>query len=61
MYNFEGLSLEQQLSLRNFQMQVAKMTREQAQDFLVRLYAEMLIRENLYKDILKHKWGLEES
>jgi len=53
-----GLSLEQQFSLRSFETQVEKMTREQAQDFLVKLYAEMLVRENLYKDTLKHQWGL---
>lgn len=53
-----GLSLEQQFNLRSFETQVEKMTREQAQDFLVKLYAEMLVRENLYKDTLKHQWGL---
>lgn len=58
MSNPIGLSLEQQFNLRSFETQVEKMTREQAQDFLVKLYAEMLVRENLYKDTLKHQWGL---
>lgn len=59
MSNSVGLSLEQQFNLRSFETQVEKMTKEQAQDFLVKLYAEMLVRENLYKDTLKHQWGLE--
>ncbi len=53
------LSLEQQFNLRSFQTQVAKMSHEQTQDFLIKLYEEMLKRENLYKDVLKHQWGLE--
>ncbi|MGB3136640.1 MAG: NblA-related protein, partial [Nodosilinea sp.] len=32
------LSLEQQFSLRSFESQVDKMSREQAQQFLVKLY-----------------------
>lgn len=52
------LSLEQQFSIRSFQSQVEKMSREQAQCFLVELYAEMIVRENMYKAFLKHQWGL---
>jgi len=40
------LSLEQQFSIRSFETQVQQMSREQAQDFLV-------------KQLLKHQWGLE--
>lgn len=53
------LTLEQQFSLRSFETQVQKMSREQAQDFLVKLYEQMLIRETMYKHFLKHEWGLE--
>jgi hypothetical protein len=35
------------------------MSREQAQDFLVKLYEQMVMRENMYKHFLKHQWGLE--
>lgn len=52
------LSLEQQFNLRSFATEVQKMSREQAQDFLLQLYKEMLVRENLYKDTLKHEWQL---
>jgi predicted HD phosphohydrolase len=52
------LSLEQQFSIRSFQTQVEQMSREQAQDFLVKLYEQMMVRENMYKEFLKHEWGL---
>ena len=58
MSNLE-LSLEQQFTLHSFAHEVEKMSREQAQEFLVQLYKEMLVRENLYKDTLKHQWGLD--
>ncbi len=53
------LSLEQQFSIRSFETQVQQMSREQAQDFLVKLYEQMIVRENMYKQFLKHQWGLE--
>ncbi|MBO1347303.1 MAG: NblA/ycf18 family protein [Hormoscilla sp. GUM202] len=53
------LSLEQQFSIRSFQSQVQKMSREQAQEFLVKLYEQMLVRENMYKQFIKYEWGLE--
>ncbi|MEQ8958391.1 MAG: NblA/ycf18 family protein [Coleofasciculus sp. C2-GNP5-27] len=55
------LSLEQQFNIRSFETQVQKMSREQAQDFLVKLYEQMIMRENMYKEFLKHEWGLEPS
>lgn len=58
MSNSMNLSLEQQFSLRCFQTQVDQMTREQAKEFLIKLYEEMLVRENMYKDVLKHQWGI---
>ena len=53
------LSLEQQFNIRSFENQVKKMSQEQAQDFLIQMYQEMLVRENMYKDFLKHQWGLD--
>ncbi|MBF2057013.1 MAG: NblA/ycf18 family protein [Cyanobacterium sp. T60_A2020_053] len=58
MSNSAQLSLEQQFNLRSFETQVAQMSQDQARDFLVKLYEEMLVRENMYKDVLKHQWGL---
>lgn len=54
-----SLSLEQQFNLSSFRMQVNQMSREQAQEFLVNLYEQMLVRENMYQHFLKYKWGLE--
>ncbi|HEY9873757.1 MAG TPA: NblA/ycf18 family protein [Candidatus Obscuribacterales bacterium] len=53
------LSLEQQFNIRSFQTQVQHMSREQAQDFLIKLYEQMMIREATYRHLLKHQWGLE--
>lgn len=55
------LSLEQQFNLRSFETQVQKMSREQAQDFLVKLYEQMMMRETMYKHFLRHEWGLDSS
>lgn len=55
------LSLEQQFSLRTFEAQVEKMTREQAQHFLVKLYEQMMLRETMYKHFLTHEWGIGEN
>jgi Phycobilisome degradation protein nblA len=57
--NFE-LSLEQQFSVRSFQTQIQDMSREQAQEFLVQLYTQMLWQESTYKNLLKHQWGIED-
>jgi Phycobilisome degradation protein nblA len=53
------LSLEQRFSVRSFENQVQQMSQAQAQDFLVQLYQQMMMRENMYKHFLKHQWGLE--
>ena len=55
------LSLEQQFSIRSFETQVQSMSHEQAQDFLVKLYQQMVMREATYKELLKHHWGMEQS
>lgn len=53
------LSLEQQFSIRSFETQVEQMSQQQAQQFLVQLYQQMMVREATYKQLLKHQWGLE--
>lgn len=53
------LTLEQQFSLRSFETQVEQMSREQAQDFLVKLYEQMMLRETMYRHFLKQHWGIE--
>ncbi len=53
------LSLEQEFSLRSFADQVQQMSREQAQEFLLKLYEQMMIRETMYQQFLKHEWKLD--
>lgn len=53
------MSLEQKFNLRSFETQVQQMSREQAQEFLIKLYEQMIVRENMYKEFIKHQWGLE--
>ena len=53
------LTLEQQFSIRSFSTQVQSMSPEQAKDFLVKLYEQMVVREATYKELLKHQWGLD--
>ena len=53
------LSLEQQFSICSFATQVQQMSHTQAQDFLVKLYEQMVVREATYQEILKHNWGLD--
>ena len=52
------LSLEQEFNIRAFKTQVQQMSREQAQEFLVKLYQHMIARENMYKELMKHEWNL---
>lgn len=53
------LTLEQELSLRNFTDQVQQMSREQAQAFLIEQHKHMMIREILYQELLKQEWKLD--
>ncbi len=55
------LSLEQQFNIRAFATQVQHMSTEQAHDFLIKLYEQMMIREATYQHLLKHQWGLEQA
>ncbi len=53
-----NLKIEQQFQIASFKQQVAQMSREDAQNLLVKLYEQMLVQEVAYKELLKHQWGL---
>ena len=53
------LSLAQQVSIRSFEQQAKKMSRKQAQEFLIKLYEQMITERATYKQLLKHQWGLD--
>jgi len=55
------LSLEQQFQLRSFNVQVSTMTEEQAKKLLLEMYSDLMIREALYKKLIKHEWGLADE
>ncbi|HAX78486.1 MAG TPA: NblA-related protein [Cyanobacteria bacterium UBA11372] len=55
------LTLEQQFNIRSFEAQVEHMSLDQAQQFLVQLYRQMVVREATYKHLLKHQWGIDQS
>jgi Phycobilisome degradation protein nblA len=53
------LTLEQKFNLRSFQDQVQIMSPDQAKEMLMYLYEHMLVKDTMYKQVLKHEWGLE--
>jgi Phycobilisome degradation protein nblA len=53
------LTLEQEFSLRRFATQVERMSREQAQAFLIEQQRHMLVRETMYQELLKQEWKLD--
>ena len=53
------LSLEQKFNIRSFETQVRAMSHEQAQDFLVKLYEQMIMKDNMYQDFIRHQWGID--
>ncbi len=53
------LSLEQKFSHRIFTDQVQQMSREQAQEYLLLLHQQMMMRETMYLQFLKHEWKLD--
>ncbi len=52
------LSLEQEFNVRAFADQVQQMSRQESQQFLMMLYEQMIIKETIYKELLKSQWEL---
>ena len=55
----DSLTLEQELRLRATSDTIDKMTLEQARHMLKDMMRQAMIRDNLYKAIIKKDWGLE--
>jgi hypothetical protein len=53
------LTLEQEFNLRHFTATVQKMSCEQAQEFLIEQHKQMMIRETLYRELIKQEWKLD--
>ena len=46
-----NLSIEQELTHRVFSDRVQHLTREEAQELLVQMHQQMMLKENLYKEL----------
>ncbi len=55
----EQLSLEQEFNLRRLATQVRTLSEEQAQDLSRELYRQMMLKDNLYQELLKDYWGMD--
>lgn len=53
------LSLEQQFAIAAFKQQVNLMTHDQAKTFLCELHTQMVVREELYRRMLREQWNIE--
>ncbi len=54
MEQLTNLTLEQKFKLRMLQEQVKTLTKEQAQEFLMELFRQMMVKDNLFKQLLKN-------
>lgn len=55
----EQLSLEQRFSIHSFAQKIKDTNEETAKELLVKLYVELIIKDNYYKKIIKERWGVE--
>ncbi|GAB4547405.1 MAG: hypothetical protein Tsb0014_42040 [Pleurocapsa sp.] len=61
MKNSEQLSLEQEFSLRRFADLVQTLSPEEAQGLSIELYRRMMLKDNLYEELLQDYWGINSS
>ena len=52
-----SLSLEEELQLRKFSDLVQRMSREQAQEFLIELHQQMMFKDKMYQHFIKQEWN----
>jgi Phycobilisome degradation protein nblA len=53
------LTLEQEFSLRSFADLVEQMSIEQAKEFLIEQHQLMMVRDTIYRDLIKQQWQLD--
>ena len=58
MKDSEQLSLEQKFNLRAFTDLVQSLSSEEAQGLSIELYRRMMLKDNLYDELLKDYWGI---
>ena len=52
-----SLSLEEEFRLKSFAQQVQKMSRQQAQEFLIELHQQMMMKDKMYQHFIKQEWN----
>ena len=52
------LTIEQKFHLRKLADQTKALSQEQAQELIVELQRQMMVKDNLYKQMIKHEWGI---
>jgi uncharacterized protein YueI len=57
----DNLTVEQLFSIEKFKHLVKNMSREQAQELLIKIYSDFMVRENYYKELIAVHWGLENN
>ncbi|MGK7914408.1 MAG: NblA/ycf18 family protein [Prochloraceae cyanobacterium] len=61
MANSCQLTLEQQFKLQIFQEEIKNLTKEQAQEYLLELFRQIMIKDNLNKSLLKERlFGIDD-
>jgi len=53
------LTLAQELQLRSIELAVDQMSPEQMQSHLIEVVQQSMVKDNTYKQLLGHQWGLE--
>lgn len=56
-----SLSIEQEFHLKSFAAQVHRMSQAQAQEFLIELHRQMIIKEKIYQHLIQQEWNLNSN
>jgi hypothetical protein len=49
------LSLEQQFSLKQYEQQVTKLSSDQAQEFLIEVFRQLMVKDNIIRSLMKYE------
>lgn len=52
------LTIEQKFHLRKVADQTKALSQQQAQELIVELQRQLMMKDNLFKQMIKHEWGL---
>lgn len=52
------LTIEQKFHLRKIADQTKSLSQQQAQELIVELQRQMMMKDNLFKKLMKHEWRI---